>query len=116
AWLAAQTAASTIDFRAATTARARPAALARLAQALARAPRHHRARLAPLAAAARNVASAPMAEGAERVLELLVASELPDEAWLRSIAACGELNARPRPASSGQSGDIVAVILFAPEA
>lgn len=117
AWLAAQTAASTIDFRAATTARARRAALARVAQALARAPRHHRARLAPLAAAARNVASAPMAEGAERVLELLVASELPDEAWLRSIAAFGELNARPKSeSSSARTSAIVAVIVFGPPA
>ena len=116
AWLAARAASASIDFRAATTAKARRAALARVAQAVARAPRHQRARLAPLAAAARDVATAPMAEGAERVLELLVASELPDEAWLRSIAAFGELNARPRPANSTQTADVVAVILFAAKA
>ena len=116
-WFAAQTAASTIDFRAATTARARRAALARVAQALARAPRHHRARLAPLAAAARNVACAPMAEGAERVLELLVASELPDEAWLRSIAAFGELNSRSKATShAAGAAAISAVIVFGPHA
>ena len=56
-----------------------------------------------------------MAEGAERVLELLVASELPDEAWLRSIAAFGEMNIRPRsePAST-RAPAIEAVILFGP--
>ena len=114
-WLLARTAAATIDFRAATTARARRSALARVAQAIARAPRHQRARLAPLAAAARNVASAPMAVGAERVLELLVASELPDEAWLRSMAAFGELNARPRHGSdSSADAAIVALIVFGP--
>ena len=113
AWLSAQTAAATIDFRAATTARARRAALARVARAISRAPRHQRARLAPLASAARKVASAPMAEGAERILELLVASELPDEAWLRSIAAFGELNARPKnTATSSQTASIGAVMLF----
>jgi superfamily II DNA or RNA helicase len=115
-WLAAQTAAATIDFRAATTAKARRAALARVALAIARAPRHQRARLAPLAAAARNVASAPMAEGAERVLELLVASELPDEAWLRSIAAFGELNARPMTEPASVQSAVVAVMLLEPSA
>ena len=111
AWLAAREAAATVDFRAATTARARRAALARVAQAVARAPRHQRARLAPLAAAARSVASAQMAEGAERVLELLVSSELPDEAWLRSIAAFGELNARPLAKNEARA-KVVALILF----
>ena len=64
-------------------------------ESLARAPRHTRSRLAPLADAARAVASAPLGEGAERILETLAAAELPDEAWLRSIAAFGELNVRP---------------------
>jgi len=112
AWLRARTAAAAIDFRAATTARARRATLTRVSLAIARAPRHQRARLAPLAAAARSVASAPMAEGAERVLELLVDSQLPDEAWLRSIAAFGELNIRPRPASSERQSSVVALLLI----
>jgi hypothetical protein len=110
-WLAGRSAAATVDFRAATTARARRSALARVARAIARAPRHQRARLAPLAAAARSVASAPMAEGAERILELLVESELPDEAWLRSIAAFGELNVRPAREHT-DSARVIAVILF----
>jgi superfamily II DNA or RNA helicase len=114
-WLSTRAAASTIDFRAAGTARARRAALVRVARAIARAPRHQRARLAPLAAAARNVAFAPMAVGAERVLELLVGSELPDEAWLRSMAAFGELNARPKSElGASPAGAIVALVVFGP--
>lgn len=116
AWIAAQAAAATIDFRAAGAARSRRAALSRVAQALARAPRHQRSRLAPLAAAARAVATAPMAEGAERILDMLVESQLPDEAWLRSIATFGELNARPRGRGTQQrdAESIVAIVLFEP--
>jgi len=66
--------------------------------------------LAPLAAAARAAATAPLAEGAERVLDTLVSAELSDEAWLRSIAAFGELNAR-RPAGEA-AGSVRAIILL----
>ena len=116
AWLVGQTAAATIDFQAATAARSRRSALARVAQAIARAPRHQRSRLAPLAAAARAVAVAPMAEGAERILEMLVESELPDEAWLRSVATFGELNARPprRIEATSPAPSIVAIVLLEP--
>lgn len=119
-WLTARRAASTIDFHAATAARLRRATLTRVAQALARAPRHRHALLAPLADAARSIATTPLAEGAERILDTLVRAELPDEAWLRSIATFGELNARPlvravtRPESGGEPSAIVALILFAP--
>lgn len=119
-WLAAERGAHTVDLHAATAARARRAALARVARALSRAPRHQRARLAPLANAARAVAAAPLGEGAERVLELLVRSELPDEAWLRSLVAFGELNIRPRPEQHARhdaedastDSEIVALILL----
>jgi len=94
-WLDARRGASTIDLSAAAAARFRRATLARVSQALERAPRHRRAQLAPLADAARAVAIAPLAEGAERILETLAKAELPDEAWLRSIATFGALNARP---------------------
>jgi len=116
AWLATRIAAETIDFRAASAARSRRTALARVAQALARAPRHQRSRLAPLAAAARAVATAPMAEGAERILDMLVESQLPDEAWLRSLATFGELNARPRDTSghASTSGAVLAIVLLEP--
>lgn len=96
-WLATERGAVAIDFRAASVGRARRAALARVSQALARTPRHRRALLAPLAEAAREAAMSPLGEGAERILETLVSAELPDEAWLRSIAAFGQLNARHSP-------------------
>lgn len=118
AWLAARRGSTTIDFHAATAARSRRAALARVAQALARAPRHQRSLLAPLADAARAVATTPLAEGAERILELLVRAQLPDEAWLRSIAAFGEINGRPKPdsRSPGNRTDVIAVLLFQTDA
>lgn len=112
-WMSMRAATAMVDLGVVSAARARRAALSRAAQMLARAPRHRRSSLAPLVDAARAVASAPLAEGAERILEMLVAAELPDEAWLRSIAAFGELNARPRtrgPASG--ASDVLALILF----
>lgn len=107
-------AAASIDLRSAAAGRSRRAALARVARAVARTPRHQRAQMAALADAARAAATAPLAEGAERILELLVTSGLPDDAWLRSIASFGELNARPGPPSpdSAEAARIVAVILF----
>ncbi|MDB4873652.1 MAG: hypothetical protein JWM41_98 [Gemmatimonadetes bacterium] len=115
-WRAARAGETTIDFQAAASARSRRAALTRVAQALERAPRHQRSLLAPLADAARAVATAPLAEGAERILETLVRAELPDEAWLRSIATFGELNARERPAPDRHGGTarVVALVLFGP--
>jgi hypothetical protein len=95
AWLARRRASASIDINTAASSRTRRLALNRVAHALSRAPRHRRGLLAPLAAAARAVATAPLPEGAERVLDTLVAADLSDEAWLRSIAAFGELNARP---------------------
>lgn len=113
-WLAARRGASTIDLQAAAAARLRRAALVRVARVLARAPRHQRALLAPLADTARSIATAPLAEGAERILEMLVRVELPDEAWLRSIATFGELNARPveRRARDVGGAAVIAVILL----
>jgi superfamily II DNA or RNA helicase len=114
AWLAARRGASTINLQAAAAARLRRAALTRVARALARAPRHQRSLLAPLADSARAIATAPLTEGAERILETLVRAELPDEAWLRSIATFGELNARPvaRETRAARDVAVIAVILF----
>jgi len=94
-WVSTRRAAATVDLGAVTAARSRKATLVRVAQALARTPRHRRSSIAPLADAARAVAVAPLGEGAERILETLADAPLPDEAWLRSIAAFGELNIRP---------------------
>jgi hypothetical protein len=59
---------------------------------------------------------ARLAEGAERVLDSLVESDLPDEAWLRSIAAFGELNVRTEAARalSADRGRVVAMLLLLP--
>src|SRR5262245_60290735 len=111
-WAAAKRGADSLNLNAATSARARRAALTRVAQTLARSPRHARVRLAPLADAARAVASVQLGEGAERVLELLVRSNLPDEAWLRSIAAFGELNSRRAATPETDVTNVVAIILF----
>jgi len=112
-WLADRRAAASIDLHAALTARSRRAVLNRVTTALARAPRHRRAALAPLAAAARSVVTAPLPEGAERVLDTLVHAELPDEAWLRSVAAFGRLNVKPRPDADRRESRVLALIVFA---
>lgn len=123
-WLSAQRGAFSVDLRAATAARGRRATLARVAQSLARVPRHQRSLIAPLADAARAVATAPLGEGAERILETLARAPLPDEAWLRSIAAFGEVNARKTDepgsgtgremASPNRPRGLVALILLEP--
>lgn len=115
AWIDTQRGAAAVDLAAASAARARRLALARVAQALARAPRHRRAQLASLADAARAVATAPLGEGAERILETLVSSELPDEAWLRSIAVFGALNSRTTgPEVRSASGRMLAILILVP--
>ena len=113
-WLDARFGASAVELPVITASRARRLALVRVARALSRAPRHRRALLAPLAHAARSAAVAPLAEGAERVLDSLVASDLPDEAWLRSIAAFGELHARPQASRRHHTerGRVLALLLL----
>ncbi len=115
AWLANQAGTAAIDLVAAAAARSRRKALARVAQTLARAPRHQRAAFAPLADAARTIGTAALGEGAERVLDTLVAAPLDDEAWLRSLAAFSELNARPALRPSGESR-VIALVVFCPPA
>ena len=44
--------------------------------------------------------------------DTLVAADLSDEAWLRSLAAFGELNARHPAESPATSASIAAIILF----
>jgi hypothetical protein len=69
--------------------------------------------MAPLAEIARSVASAQLAEGAERILETLSNAKLPDEAWLRSIAAFGEANVRSNPRPN-VGPEVIALVLFQP--
>jgi hypothetical protein len=116
-WVSARRGSDAVDFHAASAARFRRATLTRVARALARAPRHQRSRLATLADAVRAVAVAPLGEGAERILETLVGAELPDEAWMRSIAAFGELNVRASPDTRPLATPrVVAILLFGPAA
>jgi hypothetical protein len=112
-WLANRRAAASIDLSTAASSRTRRLALNRVAHALSRAPRHRRTLLAPLAAAARAVATAPLPEGAERIFDTLVTADLPDEAWLRSVATFGELNARrPGHTDATQGPASVAAIIL----
>ena len=59
--------------------------------------------------AARRVVSAPYALGAERVLDELANAPLPDEAWLRALAAFGAMH-RARESEGGEA-TLIAVII-----
>ncbi len=84
-------------------------ALRRIAGLASRAPHHRRALLAPLAMAARRVVSTPYALGAERVLDELASAPLPDEAWLRALAAFGAMHGARE--GEGTEARLVAVIV-----
>lgn len=115
-WLESRRAAATVDLQVATSSPSRRLALTRVARALSRTPRHRRALIAPLVTAARSVATAPLAEGAERVLDTLVDADLPDEAWLRSIAAFGELHVRPElPPGTSNRSRVQAILVLVKE-
>ncbi len=107
--------ASAIDLNAVAATRSRRAVLDRVARALARAPRHRRAQIVGLADAARIAATASLGEGAERILDVLVHAELPDEAWLRSLAAFGELHRRDAPTAPLSRPRPIALLLLQPE-
>jgi superfamily II DNA or RNA helicase len=70
--------------------RAGRAVLQRLAATVARSPRARRQEAAELAARARRIAAIPIGVGGELVLGRLAAAAMPDEAWLRSVAAFAE--------------------------
>ncbi len=114
AFLQSRRAAESIDFAAAASARARRATLARVARAVARTPRHQA--LAHCAARRRRPRRRHRHRSARApngFSTSLVDAELPDEAWLRSIATFGALNARPAGAASARvSAEIVGVIVL----
>jgi hypothetical protein len=85
---------SAIDLGRIAASRARRDVVRRIAGISSSAPLHRRGSLAPLVARARAVATSPCGLGAERILAELAASPMPDEAWLRALAAFGELHAR----------------------
>jgi hypothetical protein len=94
----------------------------RIARIAARTPRHHRALVAPLAADARRVVTAPYGVGAERILAELAEAPLPDEAWLRAVRAFGDANCKSAGGAGGaegaegaeDAGSIEALIVFGP--
>ena len=100
---------------------ARRVAMQRVAHIASRTPRHCRALVAPLAAEARRIITAPYGVGAERILAELAGAPLPDEAWLRAVRAFGEANCRVhgvqgRQGAQGAQGaqTIEALIVFGP--
>jgi hypothetical protein len=100
AWQSRRAAAELSGVDLATVARARRRILARIDRVGLRSPRHARPAVMALAADARRAALMRLGEGAERVLAELAGAPLADRAWLRAVAAFGELHGRPSPRSS----------------
>jgi len=75
-----------------------------------RTPHHRRPAVAALAGEARRAALLPCGAGGEWVLDELARAEMPDEAWLRTVAAYGEARAA-RPAD-GRPVELEAMIVF----
>jgi superfamily II DNA or RNA helicase len=97
---------------------ARRVAMQRVSHIASRTPRHCRAVVAPLAAEARRIITAPYGVGAERILAELAGAPLPDEAWLRALRAFGEANCRTEGAKGAKSAksaaNLEALIVFGP--
>jgi superfamily II DNA or RNA helicase len=92
---------------------AKRAVLDRLAQAVARAPRHRRASLVGTAQRARRALSGATGVGTERLLSELARSLADDVTWLQSVDAL-EILHTDEPADSRAEDAIVAVILLEP--
>jgi helicase-like protein/SNF2 domain-containing protein len=95
-WWERRRGSAALDLRRNGASGARRRALTRLSAIAARTPRHARARLTPQLELARSAVTAELSAGSERVLGTLVASSLPDDAWLRAIAAFGEAHVAAR--------------------
>ncbi|MGH7626394.1 MAG: helicase-related protein [Gemmatimonadaceae bacterium] len=76
---------------------ARRSALRRISIITARAPLHRRPELAALAPGARRAVSVPCGVGAEAVLGEIARAPMPDEAWLRALAAFGDAHGARAP-------------------
>jgi superfamily II DNA or RNA helicase len=115
-WCAASGAAAAAGVRHTIAGAARRVAMQRIAHIAARTPHHHRALVAPLAAEARRIVTAPYGVGAERILAELADAPLPDEAWLRAVRAFGEANCTgAKGAESAEGAGIIeAIIVFGP--
>lgn len=118
-WLATSAGASAAGVGHSIAGTARRVAMQRIAHIAARIPHHHRAQVAPLAAEARRVVTAPYGVGAERILAELAGAPLPDEAWLRAVRAFGEVNCQGAKGAGGAQGAettwaVEALIAFGP--
>lgn len=114
-WIAARQAGRAVDLRAALTSRIRRDVQSRIAEVVARSPRHRRSAVARVAACARLAATMPLGLGAEQALHQLASADLPDEVWLSAVADFASSNGREARATAppGHEGDrIVAMILF----
>jgi hypothetical protein len=93
---------------------ARRRALHRLAGILARTPISRRQEVAAMAARARQVASTTIGAAGELVLGELATAAMPDDAWLRALAAFAEARGGDtRPSrSTGEEPRVLAMILL----
>lgn len=115
-WMATRAGANAAGVALTISGAARRLAMQRIAHIAARTPHHHRAQVAPLAAAARRIVTAPYGVGAERILAELAGATLPDEAWLRAVRAFGEANCgcAGGTGEAGGAGVVEAIIVFDP--
>ncbi len=112
AWIEERDALGVFDLANGGAARARRRLLHRIDAIALRSPRHLRARCMPLAQEARRAATSTFGAGAERVLEELADSCMPDEAWLTAVRTFADLHARDtRPFSSAT---VCALLLLVP--
>jgi hypothetical protein len=93
------------------------ALLRRLSTIVAGTPRAQRQHAAALAARARRAAACPIGVGGELVLGRLAAAAMPDEAWLRAVAAFAEAHGAGDPQQhQGEPQTVVGalIVLTAP--
>jgi hypothetical protein len=95
-------------------ARARRRLLHRLATTGRRLPSWKRAELMPLLVAGRRVATQLLPAGAERVLDELAVAPLPEEQWLRAVAAFTDAHARSLSASNGAVRLVAVLVMRCP--
>ena len=92
---------------------ARRAMLERLAQIVARAPRHRRASVLAAAQRTRAALAATTGIGAERVMASLARSTADDDAWLRSAETFGSLH-RADVSDPAVGARLLALVLLTP--